>query len=84
MRFSGVTLASVTPDKIDRSVQILSRFIYFGVGDSNRIIRFGALVTFCVLIDSLYNVFFQILVLQISPLIFFLSLYYSGSLGASS
>ena len=58
MRFSGVTLdpvAPVTPDKTDRPVW---NIISVGAGAYDWLIKFGPLVTFCVLIDSLGNVIF--------------------------
>ena len=66
MCFSGVTLSLVSPvnpelvspvnPKLrDISVQILSTTITSGAGASDRVIKFGALVTFFVLIDSLSN-----------------------------
>ena len=54
MRFSGLTLAAVPPDKIETSVRILGfTIIYFGSDGSNWLIKFGVLVTFSVLIYSL-------------------------------
>ena len=53
MRFSGVTLSSVTSEKTDISVQKMSTIIPFGAGGLDWLIKFGALVTFCVLIDYL-------------------------------
>ena len=59
MRLYGVTLAPVIPDKTETSVRILVfTIISFGAVGSNLLIKFGALVIFCVLIDSLGNVFF--------------------------
>ena len=58
MYFSGVTLALVSPvnpELTDRTVQSLSTTINYGAGDSDWVIKFGPLVTFCVLIDSLGN-----------------------------
>ena len=55
MSFPGVTLAIVSPvttDKTDISVQTI---IYFGSSASGLVIKFGPLVTFCVLIYSLGN-----------------------------
>ena len=50
MRFSGVTLAAVTPYNREKSVHILvSTIIYFGADGSNRLIKFGVLFDFCVL-----------------------------------
>ena len=54
MRFSGVTLALVSPvnqELTDRSVRSLSTTITSGAGDSDGVIKFGRLVTFFVLID---------------------------------
>ena len=63
MGFSGVTLALVYPvntELTDRSVQSFSTTITSGAGAgagaSDRVIKFGPLVTFCVLIYSLGNV----------------------------
>ena len=59
MRFPGVTLDlvyPVTPEKTDTSVRTI---ISFGAGAYDRVIKFGPLVTLCVLIDSLGNLIFQ-------------------------
>ena len=59
MRFSGVTLALVSPvnpELTDRSVRSLSTTITSGAGDSDEVIKFGWLVTFFVLIDYWGNV----------------------------
>ena len=54
MCFSWVTLDPITPDKMETSVQILlPTIISFGAGGSDWTIKFGALVTLCVLIYSL-------------------------------
>ena len=54
MRFYGVTLVSVPPDKIETSLRILlSTIINFGADGSDCLIKFGSLATFYVLIDSL-------------------------------
>ena len=58
MRFSGVTQALVQPDRIETPVRILSsNTITSGAYGSDLLIKFGALVTFCVLIDYL-GIFF--------------------------
>ena len=57
--FSGVTLAllsPVNPELTYRSVQSFPTNITYGAGGSDRVIKFGTLVTFCVLIYSLGNV----------------------------
>ena len=61
MCVSGVTLSPVvTVEKTETSVRILGfTIIYFGAGGSDWLIKFGALVTFCVLIDSLGNIHFS-------------------------
>ena len=85
--FPDVTISHIFPvDKTELSVCILVfTVISFGNGGSDWLIKFGSLVTFCLLIDSLGNVFFQKLVRQISPFLYFsLSLDDSKSLGASS
>ena len=76
IRFYGVTIATVPPDKIETSVRILlSTIISFGAGGSDLLIKFGALVTFCVLIDYSGNVFFpEIGATNFSFASFFLSL----------
>ena len=54
MSFSGVALSPVHIDKRETSVSIfLPSIINFGAGGSDRLIKLGALDTFCVLIDSL-------------------------------
>ena len=58
MRFSGVTLAIVSPvnpELTDRLVQSLSTIISFGASAYDLVIKFGPLVTFFVLIYSLGN-----------------------------
>ena len=58
--FNGVTLSPVTPDKMETSVRILlSIIIKFGADGSDWLIKFVALVTFCVLIDYLGIMPFQ-------------------------
>ena len=85
MRFSGVKLAPVTPDKTDRSVRILSTVISFGACGYDLLIKKIALVTFFVLIYSLVNVFLQVIgPTNFSSASFFLSLVDAGSLGDSS
>ena len=61
MCVSGVTLSPVvTVEKTETSVRILGfTIIYFGAGGSDLLIKFGALVTFCVLMDSLGNIHFS-------------------------
>ena len=59
MRFSGNTLALVSPvntQLTDIPVQSFSTIINSVHGASDWVIKFGPLVTFCVLIDSLGNV----------------------------
>ena len=54
MRFYGVKVAPVNLYKIETSVCILApTIIYFGADSYNWPIKFGVLVTFCVLIDYL-------------------------------
>ena len=58
MRFYGVTIVPVSPvntESTDASVRSLSTTITSGVCDSYWVINFGALFTFCVLIDYLGN-----------------------------
>ena len=77
MCFFGVTLALVSPvdpELTNRLVQTLFTTITSGAGASDWIIKFGTLVTFCVFIDSLDNAICHKLVLQLSPLVFSLSL----------
>ena len=71
--FSGVTLALVYPvntELTDRPVQSFSTTINSGAGYSYRVIKFGPLVTFCVLIYFLGNVISPKLAPQLSPLLF--------------
>ena len=85
MHLSGFTLAlfsPVTPDKTDRSVQII---IYFGGGASDLVIKFGPLVKFFVLVDSLgYVILPRIGATTLFFAYFFLSLDDSELLGPSS
>ena len=61
MRFPWVTLAPVPIDKRQTLFRIfLSTIIYFDAGGSDWLIKFGALVTFCFLIDSLHNTIFMV------------------------
>ena len=59
MRFYGVILAPIFPvEKTETLVCILGfTIIYFGADGSHRLIKCGALVNCCVLIDSLSNAF---------------------------
>ena len=83
--FPGITLAPITTDKTDIPVRILFTIIYFGACGDDWLIKFCALVTFCVLIDYLRNVFFpEIGATNLSFAYFFLSVDDSESLGASS
>ena len=59
MRFSGVTISLVSPvnpELTDISVQSLSTTITSGAGAYDLRVKFGPLVIFCVLKDSLGNV----------------------------
>ena len=59
MCFSGENIdlvSPVNPELTDRTVQSLSTTINYGAGDSDWVIKFGPLVTKCVLIDYLGNV----------------------------
>ena len=61
MRFSGVTLALVSPinqELTDRPVRIFPSTINSGAGASDWVINIGPLVKFCALIYSLCNVIF--------------------------
>ena len=59
MRLSGVTTDPDTLYKREKPVRILdSTNIYFGADGSNWLIKFGVLVTFYVLIDSLGILYF--------------------------
>ena len=59
MRFSGVTLAPITPNKTETSLRILVfTIIHFRAGGSDWLIKFGALITFCDLKYSLGMKFF--------------------------
>ena len=86
MRFSGVALAPITSDKKEISVQnLLSTIISFGDNGYDLLIKFGAFVTFCVLIDYLgIMIFSEIGAKNFSFASFFLSLDDSEPLGSSS
>ena len=59
MGFYEVTLAPVPPEKIETSGCIFSStVITFGADGSDWLIKFGALVTFCVLIYYLGVIYF--------------------------
>ena len=85
MRFPGATLALISPvntELTDRSVQTT---IYFSAGASDCVIKFGPLVTFCVLVYSLGNAMSpQIGATTFSFAYFLLSLDDSKCLGPSS
>ena len=73
MCFSGATLAHVSPDKMETLFRIFSfTTIYFGADGSDLLIKFGALVTFCVLIDSFGIVYYPEIGANNSPFAFFL------------
>ena len=58
MRFNSVTLALVSPvnpELIDISVQSFSITVTSGADTSDLLIKFGTLVTFCILIGSIGN-----------------------------
>ena len=55
MCFSGVTLDPVAPVNPEKTYRPVWNIISFGAGAYDWLIKFGPLVTFCVLIDSLGN-----------------------------
>ena len=85
IRFSGVTLALVSPVTPEKTYTSVRTMVYFGAGASDRVINLGPLVTFFVLTGSLGNLILpQIDATAFSFASFFLSLDYSDLLGSSS